>query len=72
MVACDSEGKVIFYMVGESSRFRNKILFSMDYQTLSLTKKMEVFPVMAIGFDPHNKLLILGDEFGNIEGWDLS
>lgn len=61
MVACDSEGKVSFYMVGDSSKFRNKILFSMEYQTLSLTKKLEVFPVTAIGFDPYNKLLIIGD-----------
>lgn len=48
-------------MVGDSSKFRNKILFSMEYQTLSLTKKLEVFPVTAIGFDPYNKLLIIGD-----------
>lgn len=44
----------------------------MEYQTLSLTKKLEVFPVTAIDFDHYNKLLLLGDEFGNIEGWDLS
>jgi WD40 repeat protein len=72
LVACDSWGKVIFYSIGENSRFRNKLLFSMDYQTISLTKKSEVFPVTAIDFDRYNKLLLLGDEFGNVEGWDLS
>lgn len=44
----------------------------MEYQTLSLTKKLEVFPITALDFDRYNKLLLLGDEFGNIEGWDLS
>lgn len=72
LVACDSEGKVLFYSVGDNSRFRNKLLFQMEYQTLSLTKKLEVFPITALDFDRYNKLLLLGDEFGNIEGWDLS
>lgn len=31
-----------------------------------------MFPVTAIEFDRYNKLLLLGDEFGNVEGWDLS
>lgn len=26
----------------------------------------------AIEFDRYNKLLLLGDEFGNVEGWDIS
>jgi hypothetical protein len=66
LVACDSWGRIIFYSIGENNRFRNKLLFSVDYQTLSLTKKLEVFPVTAIGFDRYNKILLLGDEFGNI------
>jgi hypothetical protein len=37
-----------------------------------MTKVAEPFPVTAVKFDKESQILLLGDEFGNIQGWLLS
>ena len=39
---------------------------------MSLTNKEEVFPITAFNFCESQSLLIMGDEFGNVEAWDLT
>jgi DNA gyrase/topoisomerase IV subunit A len=70
LVACDSFG--ILYFIGVlQSKFKQKVMLTKTYTTLSLTNKEEVFPVMAIKFFSEQKLLFLGDEMGNIKIWAL-
>lgn len=33
---------------------------------------MEAFPVTAVKFDSNHQILLLADEFGNIQGWSMS
>jgi ferredoxin-fold anticodon binding domain-containing protein len=71
IVACDSFG--ILYFIGIlKSKFKQKVVLTKTYTTLSLTNKEEAFPVMAIKFFSEQKLLFLGDEMGNIKVWSLS
>jgi hypothetical protein len=37
----------------------------------SMTKQLEPFPITAIKFNKNTQLLLVGDEFGNIQGWSL-
>lgn len=71
LISIDSEGNMVFYGIGES-KFKNKILFEKQYITESMTKVFEGFPITAIKFEQSSQILILGDEFGNIECWNLS
>lgn len=40
--------------------------------TESMTKNLEAFPVTAVKFDSNHQILLLADEFGNIQGWSMS
>ena len=71
LLSVDDHGCITFYGVGDNM-FKNKILFEKQYKTESLTNVFEPFPITAIAFYSDEKALILGDEFGNIEGWDLT
>lgn len=71
LAAADSYGNILFYGVGET-KYRNKLITHKKYKTQSLTNKEEVFPITALNFYQAQKLLIMGDEFGNIEAWDLT
>ena len=71
LVNINTNGVLNFYGIGES-KFKNKVLIEKQYMTESMTKHMEAFPVTAAKFDKESQILLLGDEFGNIEGWLLS
>ncbi len=64
-------GLVTFYGIGDS-KFKNKVILQKQYITQSMTKVAEPFPVTAVKFDKESQILLLGDEFGNIQGWLLS
>lgn len=60
-----------FYAIG-NSKLKNKILIEKQYMTESMTKQLEPFPVTAVAFDKENTMLLLADEFGNIQGWNVN
>ena len=62
---------MVFYGVGEN-KFKQKILFEKQYMTEFMTNQEEPFPVTALAFDKDGQILVFGDEFGNVECWDIS
>lgn len=70
LVATDSEGMVYFFAYSSDRKF--DVCFKKQYASSSQTnlKKVEPTPVTAIAFDPVDKLLVIGDVFGNVELWD--
>ena len=71
LISINANGLVTFYATGDS-KFKNKIVMEKQYEAESMTKNLEPFPVTAVKFDRNYQLLLLGDEFGNIKGWNLS
>ena len=63
-------GMLTFYAIG-NSKLKNKILLEKQYMTESMTKNLEPFPVTAVKFDKDKQMIVLGDEFGNIQGWNI-
>lgn len=70
LVATDSEGMVYFFAHSLDRKF--EVCCSKFYLSTSQTnlEKVEKTPVSALGFDPIDKLLVLGDVFGNVQIWD--
>ena len=70
LVSITTNGLLTFYGVG-NSRLKNKILFEKQYMREWMIKNLGAFPATAVKFDQGRKMLLLGDEFGNIQGWSL-
>ena len=72
LIATDTEGMVYFFSYSLDRKF--EVCYKKYYKSSSQTdlKKIEETPISAIGFDEKDKLLILGDVFGNVEIWDCT
>lgn len=46
--------------MGES-KFKNKVLFTKQYETESMTNEVEAFPVLCVKFEKESQILIIGD-----------
>ena len=71
-VAADSDGQLFFFAYSAEKRWRQ--VFTRPYMAASQTNAQVVAmsPVTAMAFDPKTCLLLLGDEFGNIEVWNCT
>jgi hypothetical protein len=49
LISIDIHGLMTFYGVGDS-KFKNKVLFTKQYETESMTNEIEAFPVSCIKF----------------------
>jgi hypothetical protein len=54
------------------NKLRNKVVLKIPYKTQSITNKYDMFPVTSIAFHSKRRILLLGDEFGNIQTWDVN
>ncbi len=60
LISIDVHGLITFYGVGES-KFKNKVLFTKQYETESMTNEVEAFPVSYLKFEKESQILIIGD-----------
>jgi len=71
LVAADSIGNIMFFGIN-STKLKNKLLCSKQYETMSAINSLEKFPIKCINFHSKRAQLIFGDEFGNVTIWDVS
>lgn len=71
ILCVDIDGKILF-IGGPYSRLRNLLILEKEYLANSVSNKLESFMVLSVSFHAKERLLILGDEFGNISIWNLT